>query len=128
MQHSNKTYLNSGYSIIQLPEMLVAFWGFIKNWKQNRILTKQLHEDDKMNTIQNMRMTTNSSEDSTIDVNMIHTIQIQRMMDEHMHKNKSYESILERLDKLESKIKLDEEKEKHSNIITKKKHGILAIK
>ena len=87
---------------------------------------KQLHEDDKMNTIQNMPMSTNSSEDSTIDVNMIHTIQIQRMMDEHMHKNKSYDSILERLDKLESKIEFNAENEKHPNIIVKKKHGILA--
>ena len=88
---------------------------------------KQLHEDDKMNTIQNMPMCTNSCEDSTINVNMIHTIQTQRMLDEHMHKNKSYDSILERLDKLESKIELDAEKENHSNIIAKKKHGILAI-
>ena len=125
-------YLNivvhSGYSIIQLPEMVIAFCGFIKNWKQDRILIKLSHKDHRMNTVQNMRMSTNSTEDSTINVNRINIMQIQRIMDKHLNKRfKRYASILEKLDKFESNIEQCSGNEKHSNIMIEKKHGILAI-
>ena len=95
----------SGYSIIQLPEMVIALYGFIKNWMHARISMHLSHKDGEMNKIQDVRMNPNSIEDSTMNCNVIHPIQIQRIEEEQIREsNKCYDSILKRLDKLESKI------------------------
>ena len=49
-------------------------------------------------------MSTNSCEDATVNVNTTNKMQMQRIMDEHIQMTKGYESILQRLKKLELKI------------------------
>ena len=74
-----------GYAIIQLPEMIILFWGFIKNWRQ-------------------MRNNTNALQNSNADVTMV---QIKPQKDEKKWrmKKENYEGITNTLEKIESRLK-----------------------
>ena len=84
--------------------MVIAFCGFLKNLKLFHFSTKLSHNDNEINKIQNISIRTNSCEDATLNDNTTNKMQMQRIMDEHIQMNKGYESILQRLKKLELKI------------------------
>ena len=85
-----------GYAVFQLPEMLISFWGFFKNWR--------LYMREKIGRIQQTRNSTNALEDSHANGNMV-PFQSQEVDKEFRMKRENYESIMSTLEKLGSRLK-----------------------
>ena len=84
-----------GYSIIQLPEMFLLFWGFIKNWIY--------YVREKMGRIQPARNIVNALEDSKAHGDMVN-IQPQEGDDEIRMIKENCEWLMNTVEKMESRL------------------------
>ena len=81
---------------MQLPEMLILFWGFVKNWR--------FYIREKWGGIQQMRNSTNSQQNSNAAGIMV---QIESQEDEKECRmtKENYEWITDTLEKIEFRLK-----------------------
>jgi hypothetical protein len=67
-------FVNLGYSIIQLPEMATTFYVFVKDWIRKKNAIKVPQSNETINPMQDIHMSSNSNEDSSISVDTAHAI------------------------------------------------------